>query len=34
MTDYWKRTEGLMQDNETKSVVEFDSGSSIKSVAP
>ena len=33
ITDYWKRTEELMQDNNTKSVMEFDSGSSIKSVA-
>ena len=33
ITDYWKRTEELMQDNKTKSVIEFDSSSSIKSVA-
>ena len=33
ITDYWKRTEELMQDNKTKSVIEFDSGSIIKSVA-
>ena len=32
ITDYWKRTEELMQDNKSKSVIEFDSGSSIKSV--
>ena len=33
ITDYWKRTEELMQENKTKSVIEFDSSSSIKSVA-
>ena len=33
ITDYWKVTEELMQDNKTKSVIELDSGSSIKSVA-
>ena len=33
VTDYWKKTEELMQDNKTKSVIEFDSGSIIKSVA-
>ena len=33
ITDYWKRTAELMQANKTKSVIEFDSGSSIKFVA-
>ena len=28
----WKRPEELILDNKTKSVIEFDSGSSIKSV--
>ena len=23
ITDYWKKTEGLIQDNKTKSVIEF-----------
>ena len=30
---YWKWTEELMQDNKTKSVIEFDSGCTIKSAA-
>ena len=33
IADHWKRTEELMSDNKTKSVIIFDSGSSIKSVA-
>ena len=33
ITDYQKRTEELMQDNKTKSVIEFDSSSCIKPVA-
>ena len=32
ITDYCKKTEELMQDYKTKSVIEFDSGSSIKFV--
>ena len=32
ITDYWKRIEELVQDNKTQNVIEFDSGSSIKSV--
>ena len=33
ITDYYKRTEELMQYNKTKTVIEFHSGSSVKSVA-
>ena len=33
ITDDWKKTEELMQNNKTKSVMEFDSGSSVKSIA-
>ena len=32
ITDYWRRAEELMQNNKTKSMIQFDSGSSIKSV--
>ena len=32
ITDYWRRAEELMQNNKTKSMIKFDSGSSIKSV--
>ena len=32
ITDYWEKTEELMQNNETKSMIEFDSGSSVKSI--
>ena len=33
ITDFWKRTEELLQYDKTKTVIEFDSGCSIKSVA-
>ena len=33
ITDYWRRAEESIQNNKTKSMIQFDSGSIIKSVA-